>query len=180
MTPVEAAAVAAVRAHAEKHVKSGRATYSTPAIQLLLELLDELMKRPDWEVLWAEQVKCTEHADARIAKLEAGIKAISELAPTSDSWISHARALLGGPDMTPADVAEPPGLVEMRAELNYQRARAEKGEAALVLMIEHRDVMKARAEKAEAALAVEQAQVLAALQERDDLAVALAEKAARR
>ena len=66
-----------------------------------------------------------------------------------------------------------------KQELNYQRARAEKGEAALVLMIEHRDVMKARAEKAEAALAVEQAQVLAALQERDDLAVALAEKAAR-
>ena len=75
--------------------------------------------------------------------------------------------------------SDPPGLVETRAELNYQRARAEKGEAALVLMIEHRDVMKARAEKAEAALAVEQAQVLAALQERDDLAVALAEKAAR-
>ena len=154
MTPVEAAAVAAVRAHAEKHVKSGRATYSTPAIQLLLELLDELMKRPDWEVLWAEQVKCTEHADARIAKLEAGIKAISELAPTSDSWISHARALLGGPDMTPADVAEPPGLVEMRAELNYQRARAEKAEE---LADKYKwqviDTCK-RAEKAEAALAV--------------------------
>jgi hypothetical protein len=79
--------------------------------------------------------------------------------------------------------ADPPGLVEMRAELNYQRARAEKAEAALAWQVDRAEqvevALMARAEKAEAALAAEQAQVLAALQERADLAVALAEKAAR-
>jgi hypothetical protein len=41
MTPAEAAAVAAIRAHAEKHRKSGRATFSVPGIEAVLRLLDE-------------------------------------------------------------------------------------------------------------------------------------------
>lgn len=71
-TPDEAAQVAAIRAHAEKHRKSGRATFSVAGIEALLGMLDRAIDLAD-KYKWQVRNTCTraEKAEIEIGTLHA-------------------------------------------------------------------------------------------------------------